>query len=132
MARLTPAQAAAKIRDRADKAFRLLILEAGKRIVYKTPVDTGRARGNWQVSVGSPRAQEYEEDESGARTILGIQHDSRGVDIDDVVYIVNGVEYVKYLEEGTPKTPAYGMIAVTIEELKAKTAEVAAIIRRAQ
>lgn len=36
------------------KLQRLLVLEALKGVVFMTPVDTGRARGNWQVSIGEP------------------------------------------------------------------------------
>jgi hypothetical protein len=129
---ITPEEAQRKLRAQADKAFRALILEAGKRIVIKTPVDTGRARGNWQVSVNVPSVQEMAEDAGGNATIMGISHDSRGVDIDNVVYIVNGVEYIQYLEDGTDKTPAYGMIKVTLEELQHTTNQVAAKVRASQ
>jgi len=33
---------------------RILAFQALDGLVYATPVDTGRARGNWQVSIGAP------------------------------------------------------------------------------
>jgi len=35
-----------------------------------------------------------------------------------VVYITNNVNYISFLEEGTPKTLPVGMVAVTVEELQ--------------
>ena len=31
-----------------------MVLEALRRLTSKTPVDTGRAKGNWQTSIGAP------------------------------------------------------------------------------
>ena len=129
---ITPFEAAEKMRRHADKAFRALIIEAGKRVILKTPVDTGRARGNWQISIGSPHTDEFEEDKNGSRTIMGVRYDTKDVDSGEVVYLLNGVPYIIHLERGTPRTPPHAMVAVTIEELQETAREVAAVIRRTQ
>lgn len=87
-------------------------LEALKRIVEKTPVDTGRARGGWQVSFKSPSFGEGGGDpiNTGSSQILGLK--------DPVaVFISNNVEYIIYLEDGTSSQAPEGMVALTIEEL---------------
>lgn len=95
--------------------------EALKRVVQKTPVDTGRARGNWQVSVGQPiETVRDERDKRGGRTI------SEGFDVMDaqaqpygVVYISNNVDYIGPLEDGSSKQAPEGMVAVTVAEIEA-------------
>jgi len=131
--KISVAKAQAILDDRADKAFRLLVFAAHKSIVEKTPVKTGRARGNWMVSVGSPQWSEQESDKSpgGRITIMREFAKRNEVDIEETAYIINGVEYVPHLERGTDKFPPFGMIAVTEQELKAKIAEVAALVRQA-
>ena len=131
---ITPEQARVKMRRHADKAFRALILECAKRVIFRTPVDTGRARGNWQISIGSPTTSEFDEDEDGRVTIMGVRSDTKDVDAGQVVYLLNGVPYIIYLERGSSdQAPGPGaMVAVTIAELQEVAQEVAAIIRRAQ
>ena len=45
---------ARKIPGKVSALQKKIVLEALKRIVERTPVDTGRARGNWQVTIGTP------------------------------------------------------------------------------
>ena len=41
-----------KIKGDFKKFHKQIIAELFKRIVLRTPVDTGRARGNWQIELG--------------------------------------------------------------------------------
>lgn len=45
---------AAQIPDRADQIVRTIALAVDRTLVINTPVDTGRARANWQASLGQP------------------------------------------------------------------------------
>ena len=110
-------------KDLTERQFILfhkkVVLEALARIVQKTPVDTGRARGNWQVGIGQPITTETDaKEKSGAGTL------NRGVTAlaslppFAVVFISNNVQYIEYLENGTSKQAPKGMIMVTIEELR--------------
>lgn len=45
---------AAKIPDRADQITRQIALAADRALVIGTPVDEGRARANWQPTIGAP------------------------------------------------------------------------------
>ena len=56
---------AAEVKQFTDKTERLLrviprkiALELLRRLIMRTPVDSGRARGNWQASVGTPATGE--------------------------------------------------------------------------
>ncbi|HSW45775.1 MAG TPA: HK97 gp10 family phage protein, partial [Phycisphaerae bacterium] len=99
---------------------RKIALEGLRRLVMKTPVDTGRARGGWQVSIGRPPAgQADRKDRAGDATILA----GSGV-IDEIKTPVkcvlgNNVEYIEKLEHGGSKQAPNGMLGLTVDELSA-------------
>jgi hypothetical protein len=58
------------INARADRALRAAILTMSVEIIRGTPVDSGRAKGNWQASVGSAKTSILDKtDKSGSATI---------------------------------------------------------------
>lgn len=76
-------------------------LEALNRVVKRTPVDTGRARGNWQVGVNSrPTGSLKREDKSGSKTIAAGATRIRVASPYCTIYIVNNLDYVRVLEYG--------------------------------
>lgn len=79
--------------------YRTLALTALRRIVLRTPVDTGRARGNWQVSLGgSVEGEKQVPDPVGeGRALI-----DGGVAADPFVniWIQNNVGYINILEHG--------------------------------
>jgi hypothetical protein len=123
--KLTKEQTAALIKK---VAFQVL-----KGVVEKTPVDTGRARGNWQVAVdtGAGTAAIGRTDQSGdAEANLT---EGTSVAIGDgfaaltrvgpfsTVVIFNNVEYIVALEHGHSQRQApRGMVALTIAEVQSQ------------
>lgn len=130
--KLVPAQ--------ANQFFRLVALKILRGVVLKTPVDTGRARGNWQVAINTePTAVLSKKDASspkhkvgespiagaGEETVKdGVSDISKAV-IGDTIFITNNVPYVLYLEEGTDKIPPQKMLAHTLQEVEAEFRETA-------
>ena len=47
-------QVGAAVEDNAGKLVRKVALSVDATVVSATPVDTGRARSNWQVEIGKP------------------------------------------------------------------------------
>jgi hypothetical protein len=79
-----------------------LALNIDKNVVMATPVDTGRARANWQVQINGPAQGELEkEDPSGAVTIAMGQTAIMGVQHGQAIHITNNLPYVVYLNDGT-------------------------------
>lgn len=96
-----------------------LAVEALNRIVQKTPVDTGRARGNWQVSInGFPNDAVETKDASGGGVISEGANHLTGLSPFSVVYITNNLPYITLLENGSSQQAANGMVAVTMAELR--------------
>ena len=117
---------ARKIPDRATVLQKKVALEALQRLVSKTPVDTGRARGNWQVTIGDPATGQLEVlDINGAETITQGLAAIADLPAYQVVWISNNVDYIESLEHGHSKQAPQGMLAVTVEELRAMFSEAA-------
>src|SRR5689334_10737419 len=89
-----------KLKEAPGKLQRALVIEATRRIVLRTPVKTGRARGNWQVTSGVPANGAVEAlDPTGSFAL----HDATTIPItgEDPVYIVNNLPYIDRLEHGS-------------------------------
>lgn len=89
------------------------------RIVERTPALTGHARGNWQVSIGSPVSGVVEGgDPSGAATLAnGVAAIMADRDPFATVWITNNSPYIQNLEQGDSTQAPSGMVALTVAEL---------------
>jgi hypothetical protein len=95
-----------------DVAVRKIVFDAFNMVVKKTPVDTGRARGNWIVSVNSiDRTVKLDATRPNAISI------KKGDGVNPI-YITNSLDYIHDLESGTSKQARSGMVAVTINEIR--------------
>jgi len=91
---------------------RKIALDAYTRVTIKTPVDTGRARANWNIGAGSPDLGVTEDTSKPSPNL------AKG-DGDDAIFITNNLEYVHELENGSSKKAPDGMVAITMLELEA-------------
>lgn len=89
----------------ADEIVRKVALAADQTIVMATPVDTGRARANWQVGIGSAPAGtvEYSGGGSGAAgyaigTAQSVVTTYKGQP--GGIWLVNNLPYIQRLNEG--------------------------------
>lgn len=109
----------AKTEKNADAKVRVICLDLLSGIVLKTPVDTGRARANWQASIGSAKTDELSStDKNGSATIAeGANAVARAPG--NVFYISNNLPYISRLEyEGWSKQAPRGMVRLTIDEVQ--------------
>ncbi|HNU27153.1 MAG TPA: hypothetical protein PKJ38_13680 [Planctomycetota bacterium] len=107
--------------DRIDIVSRKIALEMFRRVILRTPVDTGRARGNWQTTVGAPAIGE-----------LGTRHNAktggapiaRAITVGQAwkattgasILLTNNLPYIERLEHGYSKQAPAGMVAITVAE----------------
>ena len=95
-----------------DKVVRKVVFDAFGMVTKKTPVDTGRARANWMVSVRSiDRTVRLEATRPNAISL------KKGDGVNPI-YITNSLDYIHDLESGTSKQARSGMVAVTINEIR--------------
>jgi hypothetical protein len=112
--------------DNLKTVVRVIALEALKRVVMRTPVLSGRARGNWGVSIGnSPSFQvDTSVDKSGTVTISkgeSVIATYEQVDGFPVISLLNNLPYINRLENGYSKQSPAGMVAITVAELQVST-----------
>lgn len=100
-----------------DLVIRKISLDVFKRVVMKTAVDSGRARGSWQCAIGSiPSGQVNHLDKSGAATISRIAATVSSAKAGDVVYLMSSLSYIRPLEYGWSKQSPNGMVRITLAE----------------
>lgn len=102
-----------------DTAVRKVSLELFSRVILKSPVDTGRFRGNWQVAIGAaPSGTLSLDDASGTATISKAAGQTAGVKAGDVIYLANNLPYAKSLEDGSSGQAPAGMVALTVQQFQ--------------
>lgn len=88
--------------------YRKTFLEIGKRVVEKTPVDQGYARGGWQTTTGSPASISVER-QGAAPALSELQGVVAQLKVNDRVFLSNLVPYIGVLEfGGYPLSPEGG------------------------
>ena len=92
--------------------YKATAFEMFSQIIQKTPVETGRARGNWNITTDSP---DYSTTESGKSPNVEVEVDNDFPDI----YIANGLDYVVELEEGKSSQAPTGIIIPAIAAARA-------------
>lgn len=106
-------------------AVQKIAMEAFRRVIEKSPVDTGRFRANWGVMVGSPYAGVTDvTDKAGAATAAAMMAAVKGWNGQGSVYLCNNLPYSIPLEYGHSKQAPGGMVRVTIAEMGGVAASV--------
>lgn len=108
-----------KIPEEFRKFQKMVVLDAMKRIIFKSPVDTGRFRANWNTAIGAPDESTTENtDPSGSEAQARCLDVLDGLDPYDTVYLTNNLDYAMALEHGHSQQAPGGMIALTVVELQ--------------
>jgi hypothetical protein len=109
------AQFAEQAKEAIDSTLREVVIEIGNSVIRMSPVDTGRFRGNWQFSIGSPAAGTLDvADKDGSVAMARIEGDSLLFKAGETAYIVNNLPYAIPLEYGHSDQAPGGMVRVTL------------------
>lgn len=97
--------------------------EGGSGALNGTPVDTGRARGNWQIGIATlPTAVLATEDKQGNAAIsregAKILSEALRANPFQVVYVTNNLPYIDRLEDGWSKQAPDGWIRLAVERTR--------------
>lgn len=110
---------AAKANPRLEEVKRKVSLDLFSDVVMDTPVDTGRARANWQLSIGGPAEGERDRtDPGGSATIAAAAAKAEGPSGDAAIFITNNVPYIRRLEYGHSKQSPGGMVRKNVARFK--------------
>ena len=112
-----------KVTTNASAIIKKIVLEMFSRVIKRTPVDTGAAQNSWEIGVNAIPG--------GHEVILGGEFGqvsqgqlARGLEgftsfsIGDTAYIVSGIEYIGFLEEGRSDQAPAGMVKITVREFQ--------------
>lgn len=103
-------------------------VELFSEIVANTPVDTGRARSSWNISLGTPdlktnpegiypeyqdQGAAYQQAQGQAESLVGGLRESPARI--EPIYITNALEYISDLENGTSDQAPVGMVKIALQ-----------------
>lgn len=108
----------------ALRLFREVAKFVHRRVVDLTPVDTGRLRASWNMSIGAanmktaPMGQRSAADARSWALRTSAMADQ--AKLGDTIIISNSVEYADYVENGTPSMGGYFMLRQAVADLQAR------------
>lgn len=109
-----PSLFAGVVQEQITQRVRVIAMAMLNEIVLRSPVDTGRFRGNNIVSVGAPvYTNTANVDPTGAETINRGLSAMSGLEPFTQVFIQNNLPYAVPLEDGHSKQAPAGIYAVS-------------------
>lgn len=99
----------------ANKAVIETAIVIDQAVVIATPVDTGRARANWQVGLGVPVTEATEDtDQGGQGTITKNGATIRARQPKQNIYISNNVNYIEALNDGSSSQAPANFVGIAV------------------
>ena len=108
--------------EKLERVVKTVEIEMFSRIVLRSPVDTGRFRGNWNIEQ-SVTTEEI--DKSGAITIDRMTVNVLASEVGGVTSYINALPYAERLELGHSKQAPGGMVRLVALEFGAIVEEAA-------
>lgn len=108
-----------RVESNADRIVRKVALVVDAAVVLQTPVDTGRARVNWQVELGGPAGGTLPAPQGGNAAQVAIdagkatiaQHKSG-----QAIHITNNLPYIGRLNDGSSAQAPAGFVETAIHQ----------------
>lgn len=100
---------AKKVAREIEELRKAVIIELFSSVILDTPVLTGRLRGNWIISSGTPNTSTVSvTDPSGATTVRNVETFARGLTVQqNQVFLANNLPYAYRIEyDGWSRTKA--------------------------
>lgn len=106
-----------KSHSNVDLVTRKIVFDVMRSVIKKSPVDTGRFKGNWQYGTGEmPTGTLDIHDESGKGTQVHLMNKVPQEAAGKLHYIVNNLPYSIRLENGWSSQAPSGMVGLTVSE----------------
>lgn len=102
-----------KVIERLEKTVRAVALVVDSTLVATTPVDSGRARSNWNPSLNVPDGSIVEPGQKKS-----IDPINAAYKITDTILISNNLPYIKKLNEGSSKQAPAGFVDAALQKGK--------------
>lgn len=110
---------AAITRNNVAKVMKAATVEFYRQVIIATPVDTGRARNGWNITIGTPSSIVPPEgkynmpniQDHGLSTIISVTPDQ-------VIYITNRVFYIEKLNKGSSRQAPARFVELAAERVQ--------------
>lgn len=103
-----------EVEQKIDDVLQTVVMRIGTTLVTLSPVDTGRFKGNWQLSIDSTTsASLLRQDPDGYATLAEMSSKVNGFTAGQVAYLQNHVLYGHDLEYGSSKQAPDGVVRIT-------------------
>lgn len=99
---------------RIETVARKATFDLFRAVVLKSPVDTGRFRSNWNVSIAAPDFT-FTDSANQARANAEVSK-ALSLPVGGVVFLSNGLPYANRLEYGYSQQAPAGMIRTSVVE----------------
>lgn len=106
--------------QQALSIFRKIALDLDASVVLDTPVDEGRARGNWYPSINIPSNEVDEESLGPSKSLSRISRTAPLAKLGDIIWLTNNLPYILPLENGHSSQAPEGMVEVNVIRAAAK------------
>lgn len=104
--------------DALDKTVRAVTISLFNGIIRDTPVDTGRARGAWETTVGQASTSTPERlDKTGSLAMAEVVANTPP-GAGQETYIANNLPYIANLERGSSKQAPEGMVRRNMDRIE--------------
>lgn len=101
-----------------EDAHRRIVVDFGTMVILSTPVDTGQTRANWQFTNEDTSADVVETtDKSGSGTVANLRRAAKAVRPFTVTHLINPLDHVSYLEDGSSDQAPAGMVGPALEAI---------------
>jgi hypothetical protein len=108
-------QFAEQTKEKIDAVFQDICIEIGESVIMLSPVDTGRFKGNWQLTISQPSRQSLiNYDKQGFATLEKLVNAANALEAGQKAFIVNNLAYSIPLEYGYSQQAPSGMVRVTL------------------
>ena len=101
--------------NNTEQVFRGSAFGIIRQIIRRTPVDTGRLRGNWQSDINRPATSTLNRlgDSVSIAEALAV---CNRAELSDSIYLTNNLPYALPIENGSSTQAPRGMVKVTVLE----------------
>ena len=113
----------------SERAVKRAAIAADNALVNETPFDTGRARGNWFVSIGAPDIRTEDTSDLGpaANAQMALTQGEQTIEGWKIrlgpIFISNSLPYILALDSGSSRQAPAGMSQAGIEAARQELAK---------
>lgn len=115
---------------KVDAVTRAIALEALKRLVQRSPVDTGLFRNSWQVGLDTINTATGSPGTNGGGALTDGAAALSQARAGQTIAITNSLPYAERLEDGWSQQAPNGIVAITAAEMQQLTDQQVSIVRR--